>query len=147
MNQNKTRVSDEDVNVFLEKVEDPQKREDSYTILKIMKDATNLPPKIWGGSMVGFDQYHYKYKTGREGDYFRIGFSPRKQNLTLYLMDAMASNETYKEDFKKLGKYTTGKSCLYIKRLSDINLPVLKKIIQKSYENMNDLVKNMDGWN
>ncbi len=88
---------------------------------------------MWGSSIVGFGNYHYKYESGREGDWFLTGFSPRKQNLTLYIMPGFAQ---YDELMKKLGKHKTGKSCLYIKSLEDINLPTLKQLIQQSVKHM-----------
>lgn len=145
-NDNKTKKNDNNVEDFLDSVKDKQKQKDSLKILEMMKEITNKEPKMWGGSIVGFDDYHYKYKSGREGDYFRIGFSPRKQNLTLYLMDGMVSKDAYKDDMEKLGKFTTGKSCLYIKKLEDVDIGVLKEIMKKSYAGMNELVKKTDGW-
>lgn len=98
-----------------------------------MKQATKAEPKLWGGSMIGFGSYHYKSESGREGDWFLTGFSPRKQNLTLYIMAGFGQ---YDELLKKLGKHKTGKSCLYIKGLEDIHLPTLKKLIQLSVKQM-----------
>ena len=93
---------------------------------------------MWGSSIVGFGSYHYKYASGREGDSFLTGFSPRKQNLTLYIM---AGFDQYEELLKKLGKHTTGKSCLYIKRLENIDLPTLKALIQQSVNHMTETNK------
>ena len=94
-----------------------------------MEKASKQKPKMWGASIVGFGEYHYKYASGREGEWMRIGFSPRKQNLTLYIIDGF---EKYDELMAKLGKYKTGKSCLYIKRLADVDEKVLKKLIAES---------------
>jgi hypothetical protein len=98
-----------------------------------MKQVTKSEPKMWGSSIVGFGTYHYKYESGREGDWFITGFSPRKQNLTLYIMGGFAR---YDELMKQLGKHKTGKSCLYIKYLADVDLPTLKKLIQESVSHM-----------
>jgi len=129
MTQNKTQKTNENVRLFLSSVAEEQKREDSYTLLNLMGEITQAKPHLWGTSIVGFGEYHYKYKTGREGDWFLTGFAPRKQALTLYLMCDLSHDGL---DFTGLGKYKLGKVCLYIKRLSDINLAVLKKIIQDS---------------
>jgi len=129
MTQNKTQKTNENVRLFLSSVAEEQKREDSYTLLNLMGQITQAKPHLWGTSIVGFGEYHYKYKTGREGDWFLTGFAPRKQALTLYLMCDLSHDGL---DFTGLGKYKLGKGCLYIKRLSDINLAVLKKIIQDS---------------
>lgn len=100
-------------------------------MLALMKQVTKSELKMWGSSMVGFGSYHYKYESGREGDWFLAGFSPRKQNLTLYVM---AGFENYAELLKKLGKHKTGKSCLYVKRLEDIDMKVLKELLTKSFQ-------------
>ena len=97
--------------------------------MKLMKDVTGEPAKMWGPSIIGFGQYHYKYASGREGDWFLTGFSPRKQNLTLYIM---AGFDKYGELLEELGKHKTGKSCLYVKTLDDLHMPTLKKLIQQS---------------
>jgi hypothetical protein len=110
----KTRVNDASVVDFLSSVADEQKQKDSFEILKIMKKITGEEPKMWGSSIVGFGSYHYKGVSGREGDWMQIGFSPRKQNITLYIIPGF---ERYPGLMKKLGKYATGKSCLYVKRL------------------------------
>jgi len=123
----KTKVSDASVTDFLNSVAEEQKRKDSFEILKIMKQITKEEPKLWGPSIVGFGSYHYKYESGREGDSPMMGFSPRKQNLTLYIITP--GFEDYQGHLNRLGKYSTGKSCLYIKRLSDIDVDVLKELI------------------
>ncbi len=125
----KTKPNEQSVAKFLKGIADKQTREDCFTILEIMKQITKAEPKMWGSSIVGFGNYHYKYESGREGDWFLTGFSPRKQNLTLYIMPGFSQ---YDELMKKLGKHKTGKSCLYIKTLADVNLPTLKKLIQES---------------
>ncbi len=122
-------MNDASVAGFLNSVADEQKRKDSFEIVKIMKQIAKEEPKMWGPSIVGFGSYHYKYESGREGDSPMIGFSPRKQNITLYIMPGF---EDYQGQLNRLGKYFTGKSCLYIKRLSDIDVDVLKELISDS---------------
>lgn len=125
----KTQQTNQSVGTFLDTVVDEQKRRDCLAVLRIMKRATKTDPKMWGASIVGFGSYHYRYDSGREGDWFLTGFSPRKQNLTLYIM---AGFERYDALLSKLGKYKTGKSCLYIKRLDDIDVEVLSELVQQS---------------
>lgn len=125
----KTKLNDADVGEFLNKVSDPEKREDSFRVLEMMREISGQEPKMWGTSIVGFGTYHYKYASGREGEWMRIGFSPRKQNLTVYIMNGF---ERYDELMAKLGKFKTGKSCLYLKRLSDVDESVLSELITES---------------
>ena len=132
----KTKVNDASVTKFLESVTDEQKRNDCFEILKMMKQVTKEEPKMWGASMVGFGSYHYKGKSGREGDWMLTGFSPRKQNLTLYLMGGF---DTHADLLNKLGKYTTGAGCLYIKKLDDVDKKVLKELMQASVKRMKQL--------
>ena len=129
----KTKLNDASVTDFLNKIEDKEKRADSFEILKLMKQVTKLEPKMWGSSIIGFGSYHYKYASGREGDWMLTGFSPRKQNLTIYIMSGF---DRYDELLKKLGKHSIGKGCLYIKRLSDVDKKVLKKLITQSVKAM-----------
>jgi hypothetical protein len=117
------------VSGFLAKVEDKQKRADSQTLVKMMQEATGEKAVMWGPAIVGFGSTHYKYASGREGDMPIVGFSPRKQSLTLYIGGGF---ENYKELLARLGKHTTSKVCLYIKRLDDVDLPTLKKLIRES---------------
>src|SRR5258706_14509819 len=114
----KTKVNDASVTKFLESVADEQKRNESFEILKMMKQVTKEEAKMWGASTGGFGSYHYKGASGREGDWILIGFLPRKQNLTLYLMHGF---EVHKDLLKKLGKYKTSMGCLYIKNLDDVD--------------------------
>lgn len=123
----KTQVTKASVDKFLEGIKDEKKRQDCYEILKIMKKATKAEPKMWGTSIVGFGDHHYMYASGREGDWFITGFSPRAQNLTLYMMGGFDS-----EVLQRLGKYKTGKGCLYINKLADVDLKVLNELITKS---------------
>jgi len=132
MAEPKTKKTKASVAEFLNAIEDPQKRKDSKTIVKMMKEATGNKPAMWGAGMVGFGNYHYKYASGREGDWFLTGFAPRKQDLTLYIMDGFKS---YKPLMKRLGKYKTGKACLYIKRLDDVDVVALRELITRSVKN------------
>ena len=129
MTELKTKPNDKDVTEFLNNVENQRRRDDSFKILKLMREITQEEPVMWGDSIVGFGSYHYKYKSGREADWLQIGFSPRKQALTVYIMDGF---EKYDELLKKLGKHRTGKSCLYINKLEDVNIPVLKDLMSES---------------
>ena len=134
----KTKVNTASVEGFLNSVEDEQKRADCFEILKMMKQVTKETPKMWGSSIVGFASYHYKGASGREGDWMLTGFSPRKQNLTLYLMGGF---DLHKDLLKKLGKYKTSVGCLYIKTLDDVDKTVLKKLVTESVKTMKKLNK------
>lgn len=136
MAENKTKATDKSVQAFLEGVEDDRKREDSFTLVKLMQEITGEEPRMWGDTMVGFGSYHYKYASGREGDAMRVGFSPRKANLTLYIMTGFHEADPL---LGKLGKHTTGKSCLYVKTLQDVNMDVLRQMIERSYRHMREL--------
>ena len=125
----KTKKNEASVTKFLDGVKDEKKREDSYIILKLMKQITKVDPKMWGDSMIGFGSYHYKYASGREGDWFVTGFSPRKQSLTLYIMAGISK---YPDLLKKLGKFKTGKGCLYINKIEDVDIKILKELIKQS---------------
>lgn len=130
----KTQRNAQSVEAFLEKVLDEQRRVDSFALLKMMKEITGREAEMWGDSIVGFGHVHYKYESGREGDWFTVGFSPRKQNLTLYMMMGFSR---FEELLGKLGKHKTGKSCLYIQKLSDINQDVLREMIALSSAELN----------
>ncbi|PWB76638.1 MAG: hypothetical protein C3F07_03380 [Anaerolineales bacterium] len=129
----KTKVNKASVEKFLKGVKDKQKQEDCFRILEIMKRATKSEPQMWGTSIVGFGGYRYKYASGREGEWFLTGFSPRKQNITLYIMSGF---EDYDKLLEDLGKYSTGKSCLYIRKLEDVDPKVLKELVTKSARKM-----------
>ncbi|NJN83298.1 MAG: DUF1801 domain-containing protein [Caldilineaceae bacterium] len=133
MAENKTQPTDESVEAFLDRVSDEKKRQDCLTLLKLMHEVTGQAPQMWGTSIVGFGRFHYRYASGREGEMPLIGFSPRKQNLTLYIMDGF---DEYDRLLEKLGKHSTGKSCLYIKRLDDVDLPTLQRLIVESVKHM-----------
>lgn len=127
----KTRLRRASVVKFLATVKPEKRREECDQILKLMKQVTGEQPKMWGSSIVGFGTYHYKGKSGREGDWFRTGFSPRKQNLTVYLLSGF---DPMKNLQKKLGKHSTGGSCLYLNGLDQIDMGVLKEMIEKSWK-------------
>ncbi|HMS00021.1 MAG: DUF1801 domain-containing protein [Anaerolineales bacterium] len=135
-NDLKTKVNKASVEKFLNAVKDEQARADCYEILKLMKQVTKEEPKMWGSSIVGFGSYHYKGKSGREGDWMLTGFSPRKQNLTLYLMGGF---DEQKDLLKKLGKFKTSVGCLYIKKLDDVDKKVLKELVAASVKRMKQL--------
>ncbi|MFN0108554.1 MAG: DUF1801 domain-containing protein [Blastocatellia bacterium] len=129
----KTKLNDASVEDFINAVKDEQVREDCWAVVKLMQGITKAEPKMWGPSIVGFGMYTYKYASGRGGDWPLTGFSPRKQNLTLYVMPGF---DEYDELMDKLGNFTCGKSCIYVKRLSDLHLPTLKKLISASVKHM-----------
>jgi hypothetical protein len=125
----KTQKNDASVEAFLNSVEDEKKRKDSFAIMELMKEVTGEEPTMWGTSIIGFGSYHFKYASGREGGWMVTGFSPRKQNLTLYIMSGI---DHYDELMSNLGKYKTGKSCLYIKKIEDVDLDVLRELVKQS---------------
>lgn len=131
MSENKTKETTASVKEFLNSVEHERKRNDSFEILEMMKEITGEQPKMWGKSLIGFGNYHYKYESGREGDWFRVGFSPRKANISLYLVYGFTQ---YEDLVGKLGKHKTGKGCLYINKLDDVDRSVLKELIEKSFK-------------
>ena len=139
MAEAKTKPTNESVNEFLNQISDEDRRADCVQVAKIMEEVTGEKPKMWGPSIVGFGTYHYKYASGREGDWPVTGFSPRKKDLTLYIMMGF---EKQGELMEKLGKHSVGKSCLYIKRLSDIHIPTLKKLIKVSVKDLKDYTKS-----
>ena len=128
----KTKVNDASVDKFIQSFPEARQK-DCYTILEMMKKATKQEPKMWGTSIIGFGDYHYKYESGREGDFFITGFSPRKQNLTLYINSGF---DEYGSLLEKLGKHSTSKACLYIKKLDDVDKKVLNQIVTKSVKTM-----------
>ena len=125
----KTKKTDASVEKFLNSVADEQRRKDCFRLLEIMKAETKAEPAMWGTSIVGFGRIQYKYESGRELEWFVTGFSPRKQDLTLYIMPGI---ERYPSLLNKLGKHKTGKSCLYVKKLEDVDLTTLKQLIRNS---------------
>lgn len=129
----KTQRNRASVEGFLSAIKDPGVQDDSRKLVEIMQKATGAKPEMWGTRIVGFGTYHYKYETGREGDWMLIGFAPRKTDLTLYIV---AGFSAYEELMAKLGKHSRGKSCLYIKRLSDVHMPTLRRLIQSSVNHL-----------
>jgi Domain of unknown function (DU1801) len=133
MAEAKTKPTKANVNAFLDSIDDERRRKDCKAVLKLMKDVTQAQPEMWGSSIVGFGRYRYNYDSGREGEWMMTGFAPRKGDLTLYIM---AGFERIPELMKRLGKFKTGKSCLYIKKLEDVDMDVLRDIVSKSVEKM-----------
>lgn len=131
----KTTPNEQEVEAFLAAVEDAVKQADCRAVLQLMEAITEAKPKMWGKTIVGFGSYRYRYKSGREGEWFLCGFSPRKQALTIYIMSGF---ETFEELMSKLGKYKTGKSCLYIKRLENIDMDVLRSLITASVKHLRE---------
>jgi hypothetical protein len=129
MAENKTKPSKKSAAEFINSIKDKEMKSDCLKLASIMKKATGEGPVMWGASVVGFGNVHYVYKSGREGDWMKTAFAPRKKNLTVYIFPGL---EEYKQDMVKLGKYKTGMSCLYIRRLSDVDIKVLERIIVKS---------------
>lgn len=134
MAENKTRPNDSSVIEFLDTIDDTLKRNDCETLMLLLKNITGQEGVLWGNSIVGFGSYHYVYDSGREGDMFLAGFSPRKQNISIYIM---AGFGRYTSLMKELGPHKTGKSCLYIKRLADVDMDVLTDLITRSHDHMN----------
>jgi Domain of unknown function (DU1801) len=133
MAANKTQETDADVTAFLAGVADPGQRADADTIIKMMSAASGQPPKMWGPSIIGFGRYHYRYESGREGDMCRIGFSPRKGQTVLYIVNGFPAHDAL---LAKLGKHKTGKACLYIKKLADVDMGILQQLVTGSLAEM-----------
>ena len=127
----KTKKNTADVGAFLDGIDDEKRREDCRAVVALMAEVTGEPPAMWGDSIIGFGSFHYKYPTGREGDWMATGVSPRKQNLTIYVITGFPRHEAL---MKKLGRYKTGKSCLYVKKLEDVDTSVLRELVLESYE-------------
>jgi hypothetical protein len=124
----KTKKTELSVDSFLNHIPEEQKQKDAFILLKLMEEATKVKGKMWGSSIIGFGDKHLKYDSGRELDWFMIGFSPRKQNFALYISGTVQNQQSL---LKKLGKYKTGKGCLYINKLEEVNITVLREIINK----------------
>ncbi len=129
----KTKATDASVETFI-KSADPKKREDSYTLLAMMREITGEEPKMWGPSMIGFGKYHYISK-GCEADWFKVGFSPRRAKISLYLS---CNADEFADELANLGKHTRGKGCVYVNRLSDIDMTVLQGMVARAYQNAKD---------
>ena len=135
MSELRTKQNDADVEAFLGAVGNDRRREDSFTVLELMKRITGEEPRMWGAAIVGFGTYRYRYASGRSGEWPRIGFSPRKQNLTVYVMPGFSNHD---ELLSRLGKHRTGKSCLYINKLADIDMGVLEEVIGSALDAMRE---------
>ena len=131
----KTQENDASVDDYLNSVEDEKKREASFVVKELMEDVTGEEARMWGDSIVGFGHYHYKYASGRDAEWMLVGFAPRKRNLTLYIMSGF---DEYDDLLGELGKHSTGKSCLYINKLEDIDMDVLRDLVDKSVQHMRD---------
>jgi len=129
----KTQPSDQGVTDFINSVSHKKRREDSFKVLALMQEITGEEPIMWGSSIIGFGRYHYEYANGREAEWFLTGFAPRKQALTLYIMSGFSA---YDELLGKLGKHSIGKACLYIKKLDDVDMNVLRELVEKSVEHV-----------
>ena len=138
--QNKTQQTTASVTAFLNAIEDDAQRKDAKALLALMKRATGSTPRMWGSAIVGFGTYHYKYASGREGDYCVTGFSPRKGTLTVYISSGL---HLHADNLKRLGKHTTGKSCLYIKKLSDVHMPTLEAMVKQGIADIRKLSPNV----
>ena len=139
MAEQKTKPTNQSVKEFLNQIPEPERRADCFEVVKIMQDITGEKPTMWGPSIVGFGSYRYKYASGREGDWPMTGFSPRKKDLTLYIMMGF---EKHADLMEKLGKHSHSKSCLYIKRLSDVHIPTLKKLIKIGLKDLKEYTKS-----
>ncbi|MEZ5998233.1 MAG: DUF1801 domain-containing protein [Hyphomonas sp.] len=141
--ENKTKPTALKPKDYVEALEHPQRKADAKVLLKWFTDVTGLKPKMWGPSLIGYGRYHYKYETGREGDMLMTGFSPRKANLVFYIMPGYQFG-TMKEKLGRLGKYKTGKSCLYINKLADIDMDVLREIVEEGVAYMRKNYETFD---
>ena len=129
----KTKKNDKDVRAFLDGVEHKKRKEDSLMLHELMNEALGIEPSMWGDSIVGYGSYHYKSKSGQEGDWFVTGFSPRKQSMTVYILPGLSKFEA---ELDKLGKHKVGKGCIYINKLEDVNTDVLMNIVRKAFVDM-----------
>ncbi|MCA8902972.1 MAG: DUF1801 domain-containing protein [Hyphomonas sp.] len=141
--ENKTKPTVVKPKDYVEALDHPQRKADAKTLLKWFSDVTSLKPKMWGPSLIGYGRYHYKYDSGREGDMLMTGFSPRKANLVFYVMPGYQS-AAMKEKLGRLGKYRTGKSCLYVNKLADIDMDVLREIVEEGVAYMRKNYETFD---
>ncbi len=140
-NDNKTQITEVDPHDFVAAVEHPTRRADAEVLLELMARVTGCPPRMWGPTMIGFGRYHYRYESGREGDFLMTGFSPRKASLVVYILPGY---DDIADDLARLGKHKIGKSCLYINKLADIDLDVLEKIVVESVARMREDYETSD---
>ncbi|MFD2924043.1 DUF1801 domain-containing protein [Halobacillus naozhouensis] len=138
----KTKENDNSVIEFIENVDSPKKREDAYKLLDVFTETTGYPAKMWGPSIIGFGAYHYKYASGHEGDAPLVGFSPRKAKISLYFATGDTEREQLLEDF---GKHKTGKACVYINKTADIDVDVLKALINQSVKFLRETYPEQEG--
>lgn len=136
MSENKTQPTDASVDDFINQCESPKKREDAFILKKMMEEITGEKAVMWGPSIIGFGTYHYKYDSGREGDFLMVGFAPRKASISLYIIGCM--HKEFDFDISRLGKVKTGASCIYINKLADINQDALRELISKGYNFMKE---------
>lgn len=141
--KNKTQITEVDPKQFIATVEPEKKKQDAETLLSFFKRVTGLKPKMWGPSIIGFGRYHYKYESGREGDFMMTGFSPRKQNLSIYILPGYRFGDM-QEKLSRLGKHKVGKSCLYINKLDDVDMDVLEEIVRDGVAYMRDKYETWD---
>jgi len=132
----KTKVNDSSVVDFLNAVENEQKRDESFQLLDFLSEVSGEEPKMWGSNIIGFGTYHYKYASGQEGDWMKVGFSPRKQKFSIYIMSGF---DELQDSLSQLGKHKTGKGCLYVNKLGDIDMNVLKELIKESFKNLRSI--------
>lgn len=135
MSENKTKRTNASVDEFLAAVENDRRRNDAVTVCELMQEVTGEEPVMWGPTMVGFGTYHYKYASGREGDWFLVGFAPRKANLVVYIMSGFKGHAALMD---KLGKHKTGSSCLFINKLDDIDMDILRELVRRSVEHVSN---------
>lgn len=132
----------DDIAAFVAGIEDEARRADAEALLDLMSAATTEEPRLWGSSMIGFGTYHYRYASGREGDWFKVGFAPRKSNITVYLLSGMVG---YDDLLAKLGPHKAGKSCVYVKRLADVDRDVLTELVKRSVAHIDQVEADAGG--
>ncbi len=140
MSENKTQPTEASVEAFIDSVDHARKREEAHVLDALFRKVTGQKPAMWGPSMIGYGSYHYEYESGREGDFLRTGFSPRKAKHSIYLMGGYCEDITARRNeelLARLGKHSRGKSCLYINKLADIDLDVLEELVKVNWEAMN----------
>jgi hypothetical protein len=141
--ENKTKATDVEPKDFIASIEPEKKRADGEALLQLFNRVTGMKPKMWGPSIIGYGRYHYKYETGREGEFMMTGFSPRKANLSIYIVPGYRFPEM-QEKLSRLGKHKLGKSCLYINKLADVDLAVLEEIVADGLAYMRDKYETWD---
>lgn len=132
---NKTQPTPTSVAEFIASLDDERRQAECNQLIDLMQQESGKEPVLWGPAIIGFGQYHYRYESGREGDFMRVGFSPRKQNLSIYIIPGF---EPYQAVLERLGKHTVGKSCLYIKRLDDVDISALRELVRQSLDDMKE---------